>query len=76
MKLLFLCEQPIGREQLQKNIGIKDRKYFYEAYLNPALESGLVEYTIPEKPKSKLQQYRLTQLGQAIVVTELNRLTE
>ncbi len=43
--------------------GIKDRKYFYEAYLNSSLQAGFIEYTIPEKPKSKLQQYRLTQRG-------------
>ncbi len=44
-------------------LGIKDRKYFYKAYLHSALKSGFVEYTIPDKPKSKLQQYRLTELG-------------
>jgi ATP-dependent DNA helicase RecG len=62
-ELLSVCIVPSNREQLQISLGIKDRKYFYKAYLNPALKSGFVEYTIPDKPKSKLQQYRLTELG-------------
>ncbi len=62
-RLLNVCAEPTNREQLQISLGVKDRKYFYEAYLNPALKSGLIEYTIPDKPKSKLQQYRLTESG-------------
>ncbi len=62
-RLLVLCEKPAGREDLQGELGIKDRKYFYEAYLKPALKAGLLELTIPEKPRSKLQQYRLSEAG-------------
>jgi ATP-dependent DNA helicase RecG len=28
---------------------------------------GLIEYTIPEKPKSSKQKYRLTELGEKIM---------
>jgi hypothetical protein len=56
-------KRDISSLKLQNAIGVKDREYFYEAYLNPALQGGFIEYTIPEKPKSKLQQYQLTQLG-------------
>ena len=62
-KLLIHCTTPTGREELQKRIGIKDRKYFYEAFLRPAIKSGLLEPTIPDKPKSKLQKYKLTVSG-------------
>ena len=62
-RLLPLCRKPAGREQLQNLLGIKDRKHFYKVYLKPALQNGFIEYTLPEKPKSKFQQYRLTQLG-------------
>lgn len=33
-------------------------------YLKPALEDALIEYTLPDKPNSRLQKYRLTEQGQ------------
>jgi ATP-dependent DNA helicase RecG len=36
--------------------------------LNPALEAGLVEMTLPDKPRSGKQKYRLTPKGRALVV--------
>lgn len=62
-KLLLCCEKSAGREQLQEKLGIRDRKYFYKTFLKPALETGLLALTIPEKPRSKLQQYQLTEAG-------------
>jgi ATP-dependent DNA helicase RecG len=62
-KLLLCCEKPAGREQLQERLGIRDRKYFYNTFLKPALKTGLLEMTIPEKPRSKLQKYQLTEAG-------------
>ena len=37
--------------------------HFANDYLQPALEADLIQYTIPDKPKSRLQQYRLTAKG-------------
>jgi ATP-dependent DNA helicase RecG len=45
-------------------VGLKDRKHFAEAYLQPALDAGLLEMTIPDKPQSSKQGYRLTAAGQ------------
>ncbi|PKG37650.1 hypothetical protein CXF74_17695 [Psychromonas sp. Urea-02u-13] len=52
------------REVLQALIGLKDKKSFSLRYLKPALNAGLIEMTIPDKPTSRLQQYRVTALGQ------------
>jgi hypothetical protein len=42
---------------------IKNRDYFRTEYLNPAIKEGYIELTIPDKPKSVLQKYRLTEKG-------------
>lgn len=54
-------QQALSRVELQQALGLKDRKSFRERYLKPALEEGLISMTIPDKPKSKIQQYVLTQ---------------
>jgi len=38
---------------------------FRKAYLQPAIEAGLVALTIPDKPTSHRQQYYLTEKGKA-----------
>ena len=53
----------MSRDELQNALGLQDRKSFRQRYLNPALAEGLVEMTIPEKPNSRLQKYRLTDKG-------------
>ncbi|MDF1615675.1 ATP-binding protein [Desulfurivibrio dismutans] len=70
-KLLLLCDKPAGREELQVDLGIKDRKYFYETYLRPALKTGLLALTIPEKPRSKLQKYQLTEAGRQWLIARV-----
>ena len=56
----------MARPELMDLVGLKDRKHFTDAYLQPALESGLLEMTIADKPQSSKQRYRLTALGQAV----------
>ena len=56
---------PQSRQQLLLDLGLRDREHFRKAYLMPALESGLLERTIPGKPQSSKQRYRLTAQGEA-----------
>ena len=52
-----------SRKQLQEGLFLTGRANFEERYLLPALESGYIERTIPDKPNSRLQKYRLTAKG-------------
>jgi hypothetical protein len=62
-RLLVAMDGELLREELQARVGITDRKYFRIDFLTPAIEANLVEMTIPEKPNSSKQRYRLTALG-------------
>lgn len=53
----------LSRQGLQDVLGLKDDEHFRKAYLLPALASGLVEMTLPDKPCSSKQRYRLTPIG-------------
>jgi predicted HTH transcriptional regulator len=64
-KLLHAVIGEMTREELQNFLGLQDRKSFRELYLAPALAGGLIEMTIPDKPRSPLQKYRLTAQGKS-----------
>lgn len=61
--VLEAAGKPVSRETLQQAAGIADREHFRKAYLKPLLEAGWLEMTIPDKPQSSLQQYRITNAG-------------
>ena len=55
--------KPMSRDELQKVLGLKDRKSFRARYLKPAIDNLLISMTIPDKPNSRLQCYVITELG-------------
>jgi len=54
---------------LRSFLGIKHRPTFRDNHLHPALDAELIEMTIPEKPSSSKQKYRLTDKGRAALNT-------
>lgn len=57
-----------SRSELMRLLGLSDRMHFSRDYLQPALNAGLIEMTVPDKPNSRMQKYRLTDLGRAAAV--------
>lgn len=47
-------------------LGLRDVKNFRRAYQRPALDLGLIEMTLPGRPTSRQQKYRLTAAGHAL----------
>lgn len=46
--------------ECMRKLGLRHRPTFRKNYLQPALDAGWVERTLPEKPNSRLQKYRRT----------------
>lgn len=62
-RLLRAMVEEMSRQQIQSALGLKGEERFQRAYLNPALATQMIEMTLPEKPNSRLQCYRLTASG-------------
>ena len=67
VRLLKVLSGEMTRQQLQVALKLKNDEHFRKAYLVPALKAGLIEMTIPDKPKSSKQKYRLTEKGSKAV---------
>ncbi len=63
VRLISVLTGEMTRQQLKEGLGLKDDEHFRKAYLLPALDARLIEMTIPDKPRSSKQKYRLTDKG-------------
>ena len=53
-----LGDEELSTSELMQRLGLKNRAAFSRTYLKPALEQGLIQMTIPEKPNSSKQRYK------------------
>jgi len=60
--------------EIQELMELKNREHFKNIYLNPAIEQDFIELTIPDKPTSPNQKYRLTQKGKQLQLELLKSL--
>ena len=56
-EVLAFCEQPKSLTEIMIRLGLKHRNNTKNRYINPLIEGGFLEMTIPEKPNSKNQKY-------------------
>ena len=62
---LLICE--MARTEIMVQLGLRDEKHFREHYQQVAMAAGLIERTLPDKPNSRLQKYRLTEKGRSLL---------
>lgn len=53
----------LSAAELVDGLGLKSKSGALKRSLQQLLDDGLAEYTIPDKPSSRLQKYRLTEKG-------------
>ena len=63
LRLLAVMQGEMARAEIQVCLGLKHLPHLRNAYLRPALEGGWIEMTLPDKPRSSKQRYRLTEAG-------------
>jgi ATP-dependent DNA helicase RecG len=61
--IIALVEKPLGKMEIARRLGKARPNRYLNETVKQLLENGLVEYTIPEKPHSRLQKYQLTKEG-------------
>ena len=60
---LLVSDGPLSRSALSKKLGQKEVSGQLKKVFRDLLTDGMIEYTLPEKPRSPRQQYRLTEKG-------------
>ena len=63
VKIIDMCCREKTLLELMNAVGRKNRSKFRDQFLKPLLEMGFIEMTIPDKPNSRLQKYRVTETG-------------
>ena len=66
-KLIVFCTEARSFGEMLAFMGLTDRTKFRRKYIHPLLEAGILELTIPKKPNSQNQKYRLTAKGLGIL---------
>ena len=57
----------VSAKEIMESMKLKDKTYFLDKYLYPAIEEGYVEQQYPESPKHPKQKYMLTEKGKALL---------
>ena len=67
-KLLLHCAaQPRSKQELLGMLSLSNAYLNYKRHIVPLLDQGLIAMTFPDKPQSRLQRYRLTPQGRALL---------
>jgi len=68
VRVLSACTvRPLSSREIQEAAGLRHRETFQPDYLDQIINDGLVERTVPDKPTSRLQKYRLTDKGRKLL---------
>ena len=65
--LLYCAAQPRSKQEMLVVLGLSNAYLNYKRHIVPLLEQGLIAMTLPDKPQSRLQRYRITTLGQVLL---------
>jgi len=62
--LALLKTQALSKAEISTHLGQKEVSGQLNKVIRSLIAQGLIEYTLPDKPNSRLQKYRLTLAGE------------
>ncbi|MDD3535574.1 MAG: ATP-binding protein [Candidatus Cloacimonetes bacterium] len=65
--IMLLKNTSLSRKEIMERLNLVHIHSFRELYLLPSIEAGFVVMTIPDKPRSINQRYKLSPLGQQTI---------
>ena len=70
MRLLRVMSGEMTRKEIRDAMQLKNWSHIKKRYVDPCLNQGWIEMTIPEKPRSSKQRFRITPVGRAKLRTQ------
>ena len=68
IKILSECaKNPLSKKEIAQMLGHSEVSGSIKLSMEKLIKHGLLDYTIPEKPRSRFQKYRATSLGRKII---------
>ncbi|MEI6140399.1 MAG: ATP-binding protein [Mariniphaga sp.] len=65
--LVDLLKEGKYRHEILSFLELDNQTKNFTTHVKPLIENGIIELTIPDKPNSKLQKYRLTEKGKKLL---------
>ena len=67
VEVLRTCVAETSISELMDVTGRTNRTKFRNSVLKPLMQAGLIEMTVPDRPRSSNQKYRITERGRALL---------
>lgn len=67
IQIIEFCQTPRSSKEIMEKIEMRHRPTFMKNYLEPLIQNAWIELTIPDKPNSPKQQYRITAKGKVLL---------
>ena len=67
VEVLRTCVAETSISELMDVAGRTNRTKFRNSVLKPLMQAGLIKMTIPDRPRSSNQKYRITERGRALL---------
>ena len=65
--IVVIASKPIDIKTLMEILNQTNRTRFKKGFVDPLINEGLINYTIPDKPNSPKQKYVITEKGRKLL---------